>query len=111
MVWTKEKLEQIPEVYRDFMMILKPVVDSQKPGTILRITGIPFNMIYGKLADRYSYNPDQVLQLAKNLNQQEYIIQDELGFYQPTGKGEQLIQALAGEKEISGDPVPALPDL
>jgi hypothetical protein len=41
MSWTKAQIEQIPEVYRDFMLALKPVIDSRKCGAVLKITGIP----------------------------------------------------------------------
>jgi hypothetical protein len=110
MAWTKEKLEQIPEVYRDFLMVLKPIVDSRKPGTILRTTGIPFGMIYGKLTERHEdYTPEKVRQLAENLRKQNYIIEDDLGFFQPAPKGEQVIEAIAGAETMNS--VPALPEV
>jgi hypothetical protein len=35
MSWTAERLEQIPEVCRDFMLVLKPVLDSRAPDVVL----------------------------------------------------------------------------
>jgi hypothetical protein len=109
MVWTNEKIRQLPEVYRDFMLILKPVIDSRKPGTVLRITGIPFGMLVDYLTAKHEYDTAKVRRLADNLRRDEYIVEDTLGFFQPTGKGESLILALSGSE--SDDEVPPLPSL
>lgn len=109
MVWTSEKIRQLPEVYRDFMLILKPVVDSRKPGTVLRITGIPFGMLVDYLSAKHEYNTEKVRRLADNLRRDNYVVEDTLGFFQPTGKGESLILALSGTD--AKDEVPPLPSL
>jgi hypothetical protein len=109
MTWTKEKLTQFPEPYRDFMLMLKPVVDSRKPGTVLRITGIPFGRIYGALLEEYDYNPEQVQELADNLREARYIDMDALGFVVPTPQGEELIRAFAGVMDTRNGSVPPLP--
>ena len=109
MVWTNEKIRQLPEVYRDFMLILKPVIDSRKPGTMLRITGIPFGMFVDYLTAKHEYNAERVRRLADNLRRDDYVVEDKFGFFQPTGKGEGLILALAGSE--STDEVPPLPTL
>jgi hypothetical protein len=109
MVWTKDKLAQLPEPYRDFLRILKPVIDSRKPETILRITGIPFGMLYGRLADKYDYSPQQVRELADNLLRAGYVQEDKLGFFTPTVEGEQLVLALVGAGDLGNGGVPPLP--
>jgi hypothetical protein len=111
MVWTNEKIQQLPEIYRDFMFILKPVIDSKRPGAVLRITGIPFGRIVGALTSKYDYDAAQVRQLADNLRQADYIMEDTLGFFQPTGKGETLIVAMANPDDANDQQVPPLPSL
>jgi hypothetical protein len=108
MAWTKEKLVQFPAPYRDFLLMLKPVVDSRNPGTVLRITGIPFGRIYGALFEEYDYGPEQVQELADNLRRARYIDMDSLGFVVPTLEGEALIGAFAGTDTGNGN-VPPLP--
>jgi len=111
MTWTPQQLEEIPEVYRDFMVVLKPVVDSRAPGVLLKITGIPFRMFVNVLSSRHDYDAEQVWQVAQRLKQQGLVDVDRWGFYTPTGKGEALIQALAGSGEAAPRPVPPLPQL
>jgi hypothetical protein len=111
MVWTNDKIHQLPEIYRDFMLVLKPVIDSRKPNTILRITGIPFGQLAGILTWKHGYNTDQVRQVADNLRRGDYVTEDQLGFFQPTGKGEDLILAMTNEGQPSEDQVPPLPIL
>jgi hypothetical protein len=108
MEWSNDKLARIPQPYRDFMLALKPVIDTRKPGTALRITGIPFGRIYGVLSEVYSYTPEQVRQLADNLSQAGYVREDSLGFFTPTGPGEALLLALASVDDTSYG-VPPLP--
>ncbi|HTU93807.1 MAG TPA: hypothetical protein VMF69_27250 [Gemmataceae bacterium] len=109
MTWTPEQLEQIPEVYRDFMVVLKPVLDSKAPGRVLRINGIPFGMVYEALSNRYDYDIEQVRQLAHNLCREGWIEEDNLGFFTPTAKGEDLIRALSGSEDGVRKTVPPLP--
>lgn len=111
MAWTTDKLQQIPEVYRDFMLVLKPVIDSRKPGTLLRITGIPFGMVFSALTTKYPYDSGQVREVADNLRRQGYIEADGLGFFTPTGKGEELIEAMAGTGGGTDAQIPPLPNL
>ena len=111
MVWTKEKLVQFPEPYRDFMLMLKPVIDTRKPGTILRISAIPLGRHYGAFLEEYDYSPEQTQELAENLRGARYIDVDSLGFVVPTPEGEELIRAFAGEKETRNGLVPPLPAL
>ncbi|HEX5271606.1 MAG TPA: hypothetical protein VFW33_14010 [Gemmataceae bacterium] len=108
MVWTQEKLAQIPAQYRDFLLMLKPVVNSRKPGTILHINAIAFNQIHGALFEQYDYGPEQARELADNLHRAGYIDMDSLGFVVPTPEGEALIEALAKEGTGNGS-VPPLP--
>jgi hypothetical protein len=109
MTWTPEQLEQIPEVYRDFMTVLKPVLDSKAPGRVLKINGIHFGMLYEALSSRYDYDMEQVRQLAHNLRRDGWIEEDKLGFFTPTAKGEDLIRAISGSENGMRKTVPPLP--
>ena len=109
MTWTVERLEQIPEVYRDFMLVLKPVVDSKVPGVVLRINGIHFGTIYETLSSRHGYDMEQVRQLAHNLRAAGWINEDNLGFFTPTATGETVIRALGGAGSAVKLRVPPLP--
>jgi hypothetical protein len=109
MTWTLEQLDQIPEVYRDFLIVLKPVLDSKAPGIVLRINGIPFGMIYHALSNKHGYDVEQVRQVAQNLRRAGWIDEDQLGFFTPTATGEDLIRALSGTGSAVGQRVPPLP--
>jgi len=111
MTWTPEKLDTIPEVYRDFMMTLKPVLDSRDPRVVLRFTGIPFGQIYNGLTTRHDYEVEQVRELARNLEQAGFVQEDRLGFFTPTEAGEELIKAMAAEEEAGRARVPPFPKL
>ncbi len=109
MTWTLEQLEQIPEVYRDFLIVLKPILDSKAPGVVLRINGIPFGMIYNALSNKHGYDVEQVRQVAQNLRRAGWIDEDKLGFFTPTAQGEDLIRTLSGTGGAVGQRVPPLP--
>jgi len=106
---TAEKIGQIPEVYRDFMMVLSPVVETR--GAALRISGIPWGMIVGQLSTKYSYDHQHLRTVADNLRSQGFVDEDRFGFFAPTAKGEELIRALAGTEEVNKETVPPLPAL
>lgn len=110
MTWTLEKLGTIPEVYRDFMMTLKPVIDTRAPEAVLKITGIPFDMVYDKLSVRHGYEIEQIRQVAKSLRQRDLIREDERGVFTPTEEGERFIRALAKSRRSVPLWVPPLPD-
>src|SRR5436309_2245310 len=109
MQWSKEQLEKIPEVYQDFMLILRPVIDSRD--AVLKISGIPLGQVFSALRTKYQYEPQEVRELAQNLREGGLINQDDLGFLTPTGKGEALIRAIAGNQEPVPSRVPELPPL
>lgn len=110
MVWTHDKILQIPEEYCDFMLTLKPVMDSRKPGTILRITGIPFGRIVGLLTSKYEYTADDIRVMADTLRNRGLLIEDSLGFFQPTGEGEAFIRAvIQDEQDDANYRVPPFP--
>ncbi len=109
MTWTPEQLEQIPEVYRDFMIVLKPILDSKAPERVLRINGVHFGMVYEALSNKYGYDVEQVREVARNLRRDGWIEEDNLGFFTPTAKGEDLIRALGGSENGVGKAVPPLP--
>jgi hypothetical protein len=99
MVWTHEKILQIPEEYRDFMLTLKPVLDSKRPETILRTTGIPFGRIVSLLTSKYEYRLDEFRKLADILYQRGLVQEDNLGFFVPTTEGESFIRAIVQDEE------------
>jgi hypothetical protein len=109
MNWTQEMLDRVPEVYRDFMLTLKPIVDSRQPNVVLRINGIHIGQVYGALSAEHDYKFDQVRELARNLRREGWIEEDSLGFFTPTAKGEQFILALTETAETNGHRVPPLP--
>jgi len=111
MVWTHERILTIPEEYRDFMLTLKPILDSRRPGAILRTTAIPFGKIVGLLLSKYDYSSDEIQVLANRLRQQGLVNEDSMGFYQPTGEGEVLIKAIIEqEQNDAADRVPPFPN-
>src|SRR5690348_789 len=109
MPWTREQIEKIPEVYRDFMMALKPVIDTRQ--SVMTIAAIPLGSVYNALLTRYDFGPQQVRQIADNLKRAGLIEEDRLSFLTPTGKGEALIEAIAGTEETITNGVPPFPDL
>src|SRR5437879_416849 len=106
---TREQIDRLPNVYRDFMRVLRPVVTTRNSDSVLRITGIPFGMIYEAISTDYGYNLDQVRELAANLRRRGLVQEDKFGFFVPTGIGEELIRTL--NEEDSTNIVPPLPDL
>ncbi|MEO6811783.1 MAG: hypothetical protein ABI353_21965 [Isosphaeraceae bacterium] len=95
---TREQIEQIPEVYREFLLVLKPIPDSR--GAVLEINGIPLGKVFNALAPKYGYTPSHVRALAVELQKNGLINPvDALGFVTPTPKGEDLIAAIAGARE------------
>jgi hypothetical protein len=110
MTWTQEMLDRVPAVYRDFMLTLKPVVDSRQPDVVLRINGIHIGQVYGALSAEHDYNLEQVRELARNLCREGWIEGDDLGFFTPAAKGEQFILAVTETAKANGHGVPPLPN-
>ena len=111
MTWTTEQIEQIPEVYRDFMLVLKAIPDSRR--AVVQISGIPLGKVFNALAPKYGYAPEHTRALADRLRKAGLIEEDRLGFLWPTGKGEALIEAIAATPEPEWEPIeiPELPNL
>lgn len=111
MTWTAEQIEQIPEPYRDFMLVLTAIPVS--PGAGVQISGIPLGKVFNALAPKYGYAPEHIRALADRLSRAGLIAIDPLGFIQPTGKGEALIEAIAATPEPELEPIeiPELPIL
>lgn len=109
MPWTREQIEQIPEVYRDFMVTLWPIIRSRQD--VLRINGIPLGRVLTALSTRYDYNPEQIRKIADNLEAGGWVAEDKFGFFTPTAKGETLIKQLMNDQEVSAVEVPPLPKL
>ena len=97
MQWTMERIEQIPEIYRDFMLVLKAIPDSKNAA--LQITGLPLSKIFNALHMRWDYDPEQIRALADRLAAAHLVEVDHLGFVRPTAGGEQLIGVLAHAEE------------
>ena len=110
MALSKAQVEQIPEVYRDFLLALSPVVESRREGSVVRIGGVPFSRVFDAVSDLHDYDLPQVRELAHNLKAKGYINEDRFGFLSPTALGEDVIRVLAPsvEEPVS---VPPLPDL
>jgi hypothetical protein len=107
--WTKEQIAQIPDVYRDFLLRLKPVLDSRQAP--VQIQAIPFSRIVGELGSRYAYSLGGFEKVEHVLEAEGYVTKDGLGFVRPTAKGEDLIQALAGVGDSAAEEVPPFPRL
>ena len=103
MTLTKDTLDKIHPVYRDFMLALKPIIDSRTQP--FQIRGMPASQIYDASARKYGFDPQQFYEIADNLRQQDLIERDKFGFYSPTGKGEALIRDLF-RLLIGGEPLP-----
>jgi hypothetical protein len=101
---TKDQIEQLHPVYRDFMMALKPVIDSrQQP---FQIAGIPSGRVYDNSARKYGFDPHQFFEIGRNLSRKGLVELDKFGFYAPTALGEEFIQILAGELPSCADVPP-----
>jgi hypothetical protein len=110
MALTKEQVERLPPVYRDFLLALASVVESKREGAVVRIAGVPFSHVFDAVNKLHGYDLPQVRQLADNLRVQNYITEDRFGFLSPTARGEEVIRALLPSVT---EPVlvPPLPDL
>lgn len=111
MTWTDKQLERIPEVYRDFLLALRPVVDSEDEGAALNISGIPAGQVFHFLRLNHGYEPREIDELYRNLAQQQLVERDKWGFYYPTDKGKALIRRLVRDQAPMDSRVPALPEL
>jgi hypothetical protein len=111
MTWTAEQIEQIPEPYQDFMLVLSSIPVS--PGAGVQIRGIPLGKVFNALAPKYGYAPQHIRALADRLGRAGLIEEDHSGYIQPTAKGEALIEAIAGIPEPEPEPIeiPELPNL
>ena len=89
---TNEQFQAIDPVYRDFMLALKPIIDSRSQP--FQIRGMPASKIYDASARKYGFDPHQFYEIAENLRTQGLIERDEFEFYYPTSRGEALIQEL-----------------
>jgi hypothetical protein len=98
--WTQQELDQIPRVYRDFLLALRPVLDFEDGP--LKITGIPRGRIQSLLTMKgHHFEFDA---LASELEAADLVRHDRLGFYVPTAKGASLIRALFGPTEPAEAP-------
>jgi hypothetical protein len=108
MSWTKDKVNLIPEVYRDFLLALRPILDSQHE--IVKINGVPLGQVFNALATKYDYDPRQIDALLQNLRARDLVDQDRLGFVLLRPRGEQLLRFLLTERSPEPVQVPQLPD-
>ena len=110
MEYTKDQISSIPEPHRDFLLALWPIIDSQRQGSVLRISGIHFSQLYGILSRRHGYEPFEARQVADALKQGGWVGEDLHGFFRPTGQGESLLLAMQRVPRESSR-VPQLPQL
>ena len=106
---TPEQVEQIPEIYRDFLLILKSIPDSRR--SVMPINGLQLGEIFTTLRPKYHYEPSQIRSVADNLRNAGFLEENGLGFVKPTGRGEVLIEAIAETQEPVSKTVPDFPDL
>src|SRR5438094_628781 len=107
---TKQQIETIPSVYRDFLLALASVVESKREGSVVRIAGVPFSNVFDAVNEAHGYDLPQVRELAHNLEAKGYIKQDHFGFLSPTALGEDVIRVILPSVNEPAS-VPPLPDL
>jgi hypothetical protein len=108
MAWTAEKVRQVPEIYRDFMTTLNPVVESRRGERVLKFYGFTLATIGELLLQKHDVDTDQVQELVENLQEKNLVAVDEHGFVAPTSEGEAFILAL--NEAMEGETVPPFPD-
>jgi hypothetical protein len=106
---TSEQVEQIPEIYRDFMLILKSIPDSRQ--SVVPINGLLLGNIFTSLRPRHHYEPSQIRAIADNLKKAGFVEEDGNGFFKPTSRGETLIEAISETLEPVSETVPDFPNL
>ena len=107
--WTPERLEQIPKVYRDCLLVFNQIIESRD--SVLRIDRITISQIHTYVAHRHGYDIEQVIELVNNLVRAGLIEgPDKLGFFAPTPAGEVLIRALADYVRSGAKYVPPFPN-
>ena len=52
---TTEQLTLIPEVYRDTLILMKPIIDTHRTNSIVKVTAIPFGQIHNSLSVWHGY--------------------------------------------------------
>jgi hypothetical protein len=109
MTWTREQLEEIPEIYRDFMLTLKPILDTRD--RVLKIHAVNLGETIGRLRMEYDYDSEQLLEVAQTLEREGFLTSDVRRFMVPTEKGERLIRALSACRQPLRDLIPPLPKL
>lgn len=103
--WSLEQLDQIPDVYRDFLVSLRPILDSE--GMPMRIDGIPRGRVHSLM--RMLGHPYEFDEIADVLKEAGLVKEDRLGFFSPTDKGRRLIRQMIGDTKPT--PAPPLPPL
>jgi hypothetical protein len=73
-IWTPEKIEHIPVIYRAFILNLKPIIDTREK--VLQIRAVHLSDIFSKLKLRYGYEPQQVHTLAESLENTDLVESD-----------------------------------
>lgn len=105
---TPDYVNKLPDVYRDFMLVLARVPESRND--TVRVAGLPLGVIFDALRFAgHPFEPKQVREMGDMLKKANWIEEDEFGFYKPTGPGEQLIDVIKGT--LPSTEIPALPSL
>ena len=110
MTWTAEKVRQIPQMYCDALLALKPIIDTRN--AIVRIRAVPLRQIFNAVAFKHNLTLSQVKNLARNLAKEQLIrAEDDPDFYVLTEEGEDLVRAIAGEPVPEVEEIPPFPKL
>lgn len=112
---TSEQFEKIPQVYRDFMLVLSAQNEMMKGGrrespANVTMNRIALGKVFNALRFRYQYEPQQIVALAENLQSAGYISFVSETDVAPTPRGEELADAILLDREARLT-VPPLPEL
>lgn len=102
--WTPDQIDRIPSVYKDFMLALREVVDSESRP--IKVSGIPIGRIESAL--RALGHPYDATAVAEKLEEKQLVSHNDFGFYQPTSLGKKLIQGIVGTRVPES--IPPFPD-
>ncbi len=116
MTWTSDEIEKIPEVYRDFLLLLRQDDSAEarnwQPQSQTVVGWVSLASMFNALRLKYQYSPRQVRAVAENLKKAGLIEEKSDGYIRPTEKGHELAGALLEDglrRELAS--VPPFPTL
>jgi hypothetical protein len=110
MTWSSDQIHQIPEVYVDFLLALRAVIETRRGKRVLKVTAIPYGRIFEYLRTKHGLEPHEIREIADTLRERGFVEMDRLGFVTPTETGEELIDVLADEEQAAPSRVPPFPN-